>query len=177
MIICHKFPNLKDRVDFTSKCSSLQDLWLSSVRLSISNSYRCRKSRCKKLNIDRTVLKCAKDFLKNFRSLSASKILKYARESFTSRRAEIEIGEISEVLQSWPFLTMQEGLRMEFKILTKKINIQYIIARLRRAFPSIEIDMISPNFFLDLETPEDIEKIPEKYGDNGKIICKVIIYR
>lgn len=130
--VCKAFPNLKDRVNINQKAKLVEDMWICSVRSVISNSYRCRKSR-NSINLD---ISSPKEGLKNYQSLSASKKLILIKESLNERNTLRNSTEVSIFLEQWPFLMDQDGLRGEFKAMTGKKNLDYIVARLRRAFPS-----------------------------------------
>lgn len=112
-------------------------MWLCSVRAVISNSFRCRKSKsgrfCQPIIIESP---SSKERLLDYSTLTSAKKFMLIKETLKDRSIKRNTTEISKFIDEWPFLTTQEGLRMEFKSMSGKKNLDYIVARIRRAFPS-----------------------------------------
>ena len=153
-------------------------MWLSSVKNVITNCYRCRKSRSASKCLPNIEIK-AKEKLKNYKSITGSQRWRLIQESLKERSVDRNALDVTDFLAAWPFLNHQDGLRMEFKAVSKKSSIEYIIARLRRAFPGIYSYCIKLKviFLKDLQNCSDLEKIPAKYGDEGKILYIVINHK
>ncbi|MES1902538.1 MAG: hypothetical protein MHPSP_001419 [Paramarteilia canceri] len=140
--LCEIYPNLYVKLDKNKKYRNKECARVSKMRSFISSALD-NGDACKQLE--------------DFTNISAGKRKKLAIKTFSTRFEDIKSLKLNDVLKKWPFLKYPEGIRLEFKILCKIEDFEYLTNRLYRT--------VNYDCSFDM-----IVKVPSLLCDSGKIM-------